>query len=245
MRNNEISKLRLRLLKSRKWRYLRYLHARESLSAVADEVSSICVCGAGHGIAEVALALEYPHIKFTLTDIINKSHGYPNYHGAMQIAWEWNVPNLNFSIWDVLKPAQQRFDMVCSTEMLEHIEDDTAAAANMREAAELYIYCLVPFADKATNENERRSKRAWEQHEHFVCGYDEDRLSALFPDPIHICGAYGPDGRALRSRLDTLSMEEIQVEQASLEADATNDLVDSIPQTLHDGLGIRILSRAR
>ena len=113
------------------WRWLRYIHLREAVSHVADEIDSICVCGAGYGIAELLIAHEFPHIDITLTDIVDRTHGYPNYHRARDLARKYNVNNLSFSIWDVMQPTKRRFDLVCSTEMLEHIKDDDRAAANM------------------------------------------------------------------------------------------------------------------
>lgn len=239
-----LSAMRLRLLQGRTWRYLRYLHARESLSAVADEVETVCVCGAGHGIAELALAIEFPHITFTLTDIVNRTHGYPNYHDAMILSWNNAIPNMRFSVWNTLQATQQRFDLVASTEMLEHIKEDDLAARNMRQAAQKYIYCLVPFADAATNNNERMRARAWERFEHYVYGYDKTRLTELFPDPVHVQGTYGMAGRALRETLHALEPDAVAADQAALEAEAQADLGLAVPETLEDGLGIKILSRA-
>lgn len=61
------------LLEGRTWRYLRYLHARCALSA-AQDVSSVLVVGAGHGLAELALAVEHPEVNFVLTDWSGASH---------------------------------------------------------------------------------------------------------------------------------------------------------------------------
>lgn len=162
----------------------------------------------------------------------------------MDLAWRWRVPNLRYSIWNTLEPTAQRFDMVCSTEMLEHIEDDETAAKHMKMAAEKYIYCLVPFSDKATNANEQKRQRAWDRHEHFVCGYDDERLQELFGEAIHIRGTYTPTGAALRARLHEMQPDDIRAAQAELEVAAEEDLTTVLPKTLDDAAGIKILARA-
>ena len=235
-------KLRRTLMQGRTWRYLRYIHLREALLQISDEIETVGVVGAGHGYSEIALAAEFPHIHFTLTDIV--ATGYPNYHKAMDICWKWGIENVRFSVWNVLEPTKRRFDLVCSTEVLKHIEDAEAAAKKMREAAEKYVYCLVPFSDKASNENPNKRKRALEVHGHFVYGYDEQSLERLFPDPVFLKGAYFQEaGQQLRHRLMDLTPAEIDEQLADLKAFAETDLQDRIPQTPQEGQGIKILSR--
>lgn len=244
MNTKAIQRIRLTLLRSKTWRYLRYLHFREAFAKVADEIETVCVCGTGHGYAELAVAAEYPRITFTLTDIMNPKHGYPNYHRTMDMAWKWGVDNLHFSIWNVLQPTERRFDIVCSTEILEHIEQDAQAAENMRAAATKYVYCLVPFADDATNADPEKRRRAWEKHEHYVYGYSAQALSKLFPDPVYIAGTYWQDhGQMFRQRLTLMGDEAIAKEQANLEREAEDDLIDKIPEIVPEALGIKILSR--
>lgn len=234
-------KVRRTLMHGRTWRYLRYIHLRDALLQISDEIETVGVVGAGHGYSEIALALEFPHIQFTLTDIIDT--GYPNYHKAMDICWKWGIENVRFSVWNVLEPTARRFDLVCSTEVLEHIADAAGAAEKMREAAEKYVYCLVPFSDKASNENPAKRKRALEAHGHFVYGYDANDLEQLFPNPVFIKGAYFThEGQALRKRLMDLSPAEIDEQLADLITFAETDLQDRIPETPHEGQGIKILS---
>ncbi|MEM7596946.1 MAG: class I SAM-dependent methyltransferase [Pseudomonadota bacterium] len=239
-----IEKTRLILLKTKTWRYLRYLHFREALQKVDGEISSVCICGAGHGYAELALAAEFPHIHFTLTDIVNKEHGYPNYHATMDMAWKWGVNNISFGVWNVLEPTHRRFDLIASTEMLEHIEDAKTAARNMRKTAERYVYCLVPFADATTNANPQKRKGAWERHEHFVCGYDADEMKAMFPDPVLLTGTYWADtGLAFRMKLNEMSPEEIEAQFGDLQREAETDISDRVPLRSKEAQGIKILSR--
>lgn len=232
------------------WRYLRYLHLRETFAKVAGEVETVVVCGTGHGYAELALAIEFPHVRFTLTDIVapgpTPEHPhYPVYHGAMKLAWAHGVENVGFSIWDVLQPTRRRFDMVCSTEMLEHIEQDERAAANMRATARKYVYCLVPFADKATNANAGKRQRMLERMGHYVLGYDAEDMTRLFPDPVELAGTYWRDaGAVLRARLQEMDAAGIPAAFDALAAEARTDLIDRVPLLSAEAQGIKILSRA-
>lgn len=245
MNEDALRAARLSLLQGKTWRYLRYLHFRDALLKVTNDIETVCICGSGHGFAELAAAAEFPHIRFTLTDIINTKHGYPNYHRAMDMAWRHGVGNISFSVWNVLQPTSNRFDMVASTEMLEHIKDAERAAANMRAASSKYTYCLVPFADKATNADKQKRDYAWEKHEHYVYGYDAEDLARLFPAPIHIAGTYWAEGARFREKLTGMSLTDIEAHQDVLAAEASADIRDGVPTTIHDALGIRILSARR
>ncbi len=245
-----LEQLRTQLMQMKTWRYLRYLHLRETFARVADEVETVVVCGTGHGYAELALAVEFAHVRFTFTDIVapgpSAEHpDYPIYHGAMKLAWAHGVDNVAFSIWDVLQPTQRRFDMVCSTEMLEHIEQDKRAAANMRAAATKYVYCLVPFADKAANANAGKRQRMLERMGHHVLGYDAEEMTRLFPDPVEIAGTYWRDaGAVLRARLQAMEAAEIPAAFDELASLAREDLIDRTPLLSDEAQGIKILSRA-
>jgi len=239
----KIQRIELQLMRARKWRYLRYLHLHEYIKGVADQLTTACICGTGHGLAEVALALEFPHIKFTLTDII--STGYPNYHGAMQLSWNWDIENIEFSIWDVLHPTSKKFDIVCSTEMLEHISNPMLAAENMRAASRKYIYCLVPFSDWKTNMDLKARQRAFERHEHQFYGFDRQMLEGFFGAATRISGVYWHNaGLLLRNELSKLNPNEIAERFDELKVLACEDIRDEIPDSLDEASGIKILSRA-
>ena len=94
-------------------------------------------------------------------------------------------------------------------------------------AAEKYVYCLVPFADDAQNARPSARQRAWENHEHFVCGYSDERLIELFPNPVFIRGTYWPEkGLAWRQKMKDMSLEDIDLEMQELKRLAEKDLVD-------------------
>lgn len=239
VRAERLNEIKLILLKGRTQRYPRYLHSRDALETVKDEVKSICVCGAGGGWAELAMALEFPHIHFTLTDIVSK--GYPNYHYVMDRAWRWGVDNMTFSAWNVLQPTFRRFDMIASTEMLEHIKDDRIAARNMALAATKYLYCLVPYATKKQQNDLEMQKRVWDYCEHFTPGYDEDQLKSMFPNPVFIRGAYWSDaGTKARADIKDITDAELVERKDEFFQLFETDLKDNPPSNC---FGIKILHK--
>ena len=226
--------VRLRLLLGRTWRYLRYLHFREAV-LLAKPKTILCI-GAGQALAELALAIEFPHIRLHVTDV--KSERTPNYKAAVALAGRWGVTNIVFGLCDITQPTDFRADLVASIEVLEHIADDLTVAANMR-AAGRNVFCLVPFADAVTNCNPEKRRKAWEKHEHFVCGYDSEALCSLFGPPIAMRGCYWLDaGQDLRTRLMGASDEEIRSHTTALMTHAQNDIRHAVPVRTIDAAGI-------
>ncbi len=160
--------LRLLLLRQKGWRYLRYLHLRDFVYQLRGDIRSVGVCGAGLGLSELAIAVEYPDIQFTLTDVVLP--GRPNYWKAMDMCMRWGLLNVRFGVWDLLETSPCRFDAVVSTEVLEHIENATLALKNQRAAARHAFYALTPFATAVENSDAERRMKAYLTHEHFVCG---------------------------------------------------------------------------
>lgn len=238
-----LSKIRTTLLVERRWRYLRYLHLREAILLVRNQIETCLVVGAGKGLAELALAVEFPNIDFHLTDI--ETSRTPNWQFTQNAVNEWGLHNVRFSILDVLKPAGLRADLVCSTEVLEHLPQAARAADNMIGMARRFAYCLVPFADREFNANEARRKRVLEQFGHYVCGFDEAELVSLFPDPVETRGCYWADGgQRLREELERLPEEEIRVRRIELETLAQSDItVGCVPRQSSEASGIWTLAR--
>lgn len=231
------------LLKGKTWRYLRYLHAREAL-LMAGEVESVLVVGAGHGVAEVGLALEFPDVRFKLTDWDGATHATKTARTWVQ---EWSLSNVTFDQLDIQHPgSDEKFDMVYSVEVLEHIEDDMAAARGMHKLANRYIFCLVPFAEEVQNENKNRRESVLRRLGHHLVGYNIPRLMKLFPEPIAIRGVYWDDaGQVLRARMEGMHPEEIVGEMAALMQSAEADVKERIPASQKEAQGIWWLSRAQ
>jgi hypothetical protein len=221
------------LLLGRTWRYLRYLHLREAMR-LAPDFETVISIGAGRGLAELALAIEFPGRHFRVTDI--KTARTPNFGQAERMAKTMGVRNIEFDVFDILHPDGSRADFICSTEVLEHIEDDRLAAANMMAMSDKAVFCLVPFADERAKNDPARIRRCWEKFEHYRPGYTAADLRDLFPSTKVVRGCYWSDaGAAFRSKITSLRDEEIEL---SLVNEAQVDVRAMEPETFPAAAGI-------
>jgi 2-polyprenyl-3-methyl-5-hydroxy-6-metoxy-1,4-benzoquinol methylase len=245
LKNSEtaIKELQLWLLKAKTWRYLRYLHAKTALSLIENDIKTVLVIGAGHGIAELILALEYPHINFYLTDHKLSTH---NISIGKNFISTFGIKNVSFGELDILYPnTYNKFDLVYSVEVLEHIKDDFLAVKNMHVLSEKYIYCLVPFAEEVLNKDPERLAHSLKKAEHHLVGYNLLRLVNLFPNIFVIRGCYWKNaGVEFRGKLELLDQEQIILEQESLMELAKQDLIDRIPLKMREGMGIWCLAKS-
>jgi hypothetical protein len=224
-----IRNIGLNLLKAKGFRYLRYAHCRSFLLKCSSQVRSVGVCGAGHGFAELALALEFPEIEFTLTDIVCPER--PNYWVVMERSMQWGVKNIRFGVWDALKPAPCQFDCVVNTEVLEHIKDARLAMKNMRKAARKAFYCLTPFATTEQNSDVTRRMNAYIKHGHFVCGFDEEFFRGSLGTEVQTFGAYWHElGMKLRTQLAEMALPDVEKDFAHLVSQAEKDILESRPE---------------
>lgn len=228
------------LLNKKRWRLLRYMHAREGM-LLAGPVQSVLVVGAGYGLAEIALALEWPNTTFHLTDHGGATH---DFDAARDLADRLGLTNVTFGQLDILSPAQagERWDMVMSIEVLEHLLDDWRAAEGMMQRARRYVFTLVPYATQATNADPVARRRALEKAEHVRVGYDAAMLNMLFPGAGVTRGCYWLDaGHPMRLRLDSMTNDEMAAHFDALLVEAATDLRDQIPAP-REALGIWRLS---
>jgi hypothetical protein len=240
-RGPELQEMRIRLLQQKTWRYLRYVHTREAFR-LTEGAKTVLTVGAGTGLAELALALEYPDVDFHLTDIVTEKT--PNYQGAQHLAKKWNVGNISFGVLDILDAPAETADLVTSTEVLEHIAEDEVAAANICARSRQYVFTLVPFATGSDHEDSERRQRAWQSHGHYRIGYDSADLIRLFGQPVAIRGCYWkPSAREFRETLTGMSVEEIARNSNRLMDWAHRDIVDRIPRRSADAFAIWALTR--
>lgn len=218
-------------------RYLRYLHLREAVRLSQPE--SVLIVGTGRAIAEVAIAQEFPDVHFHLTD-----YDFPHRRIERAMRRAKKIRNVSFGRLDILSTdLTEKFELVGSVEVLEHIKKDDRAAANMRALSSKDVFSLVPFATAATNADAQRRRRAWEKNEHYVVGYDPDRLEQLFPNPRAIRGAYWVDvSMKLKSEVEGLTPEQVKEKAEYLKEIAYGDLRADVPRASSDALGIWTLS---
>lgn len=247
---SRLLELRLQLLLQRRWSYLRYVHLREGLLTAIGHargtdqlITSFLAVGAGRGLAEIALAVEFPKIHFVITDVI--SPRTPNYQAAQALAARWKLQNVAFDTLDVSHPIPDRYDVIASTEVVEHIKDDAAALQNMLDAADHSVYCLAPFADEKTLNDPNKQAKAWTRHEHYRYGYSVERFQSLFPDIIDMRGCYWRErGFQHRTELGDLADPEIKKKQEQLASAAHSDILNELPKELSEAQGIWVLARA-
>lgn len=218
-------------------RYLRYLHLREAVRLSCPD--SVLVVGAGRGVAEVALAREFRDIRFHITDW---DYPHPRIDRAVRLAQ--GMTNVSFGRLNILSPdLSEKFGLVSSVEVLEHIQEDERAAENMRRLSAEGVFCLVPFATPSENADPVRRRRVWENNEHYVVGYAPERLEQLFPGPKVTRGAYWADvSTQLKSEVANLSLQQVLERANYLKQLAEGDLRDAIPRALRDAVGIWTLS---
>lgn len=238
--SDKIKTVLLLLLQGRTWRYLRYLHAREVI-LLTENIKSVLVIGVGHGLAELALAIEFPEINFVLTDYDGASHST---NKTKYLIREWNIQNVVFDVVDILNPSfDKKFDMVYSVEVLEHIQNDKLASENMIKLSNRYVFCLVPFSEDELNSSKERRDYVFQKHGHYVCGYNPIMLKELFPNPILVRGCYWSNfGFLFRQKITNMTTEEIDTNMIELMKEAQNDLSDDIPINQKQAQGIIWLS---
>ncbi len=240
-----LNKVQLQLMVRKRWAYLRYIQIREALIEVlktAGEIKSFLSVGCGSGLTEVALALEFPEIKFHLTDIDTNTKIQQRL--GVRMATEWAISNVSFGTYDTLTPSPESYDLVASIEVLEHIEAHKIAAINMRAASRKYVFALVPFATPETNMNPKMRESVWRNHQHYRVGYNADSIQEIFPDITILRGCYWDDaGIKLRQQLEHLSEEEIRASFPHLAQLAKTDIRNSIPNADGKCYGMWVLSK--
>lgn len=236
-----LTELHHRLLRVRKWSYLRYVHLRQGL-LLAPEVTSVLSVGAGRGLAELALAVEFPDVQFEITDFPG-TEPLP-YARAEDLASAWKLPNVRFSQRDILVPQPRRHDMVVAVELLHHMQDDRRAAAELRAAAKSWVFALVPFTTGASRAGERMPVTTSQPLVGNRIGYDAEELARLFPAIESVRGCYWTDaGLRLRERLRDADDDEITATVADFVDQATGDVRDAVPVRDADAQGIWVLAR--
>ena len=240
-----LNKVQLQLMVRKRWAYLRYIQIREGLTEVlktAGEIKSFLSVGCGSGLTEVALALEFPEIKFHLTDIDTNTKIQQRL--GVRMATEWAISNVSFGTYDTLTPSPESYDLVASIEVLEHIESHKIAAINMRAASRKYVFALVPFATPETNMNPKMRESVWRNHQHYRVGYNADSIQEIFPDITILRGCYWDDaGIKLRQQLEHLCDEEIRASFPYLAQLAKTDIRNSIPNADGKCYGMWVLSK--
>ena len=220
----------------RRWSLFRYVHLLDLFEKIPRprHVASI---GCGQGWAELALAVAFPDVQFECFDLrIND-----------RIRRAYPLPNLSFAEANLFE-LDDRYDLIFTIEVLEHIEDHQAAADHLVSLLSPggHLFNLVPFAAPAEQENEALRQREWENHGHFRVGYNRDDLVALFPgqEVLECAGTYWRDhAEPLRYIMDAMPDETMVRCLPDLIRMGRFDLRDQQPASRGRAVGIKILTR--
>lgn len=237
----QLKEVLIDLLLGRTWRLLRYLHARRALLHASD-VKTVLVVGAGGGLAEIALALEFPEKNFILTE---QSVAEQTFARAKYYTERFALSNVSFKQLDILDVSSEaKYDLVYSIEVLEHIKDHQKASESMRSLANKYIFCLVPFAETEVAMDATIRQEAYDRNGHYVPGYNQKELEALFPGVVLINGCYWNNhGCPFRRKITKMSNRELKVDFANLFQEAQQDVRDAVQHSVKEARGIWILSK--
>lgn len=229
------------LLVRRRHRYLRYRHLRAGLQGAKD-VRTVLSLGAARGEAEVALALEYPEVHFTVTDVPGS---LTRFESAPALVRKLGLKNVTFGELDIQKLPRRtgRYDFVASVELLDKVEDPVATAATLESLSRRWVFTLAPFAEPRENRNAEKRKRARELHGKQIVGFDALALLRLFPGAVAIRGCYWRDGGSeLRRALHELDDAQIDERTDDLLSLGEADVRPGWPVRHSEADGVWVLS---
>jgi len=233
------------VLRRRKWSLHRHIHLVSAFedARTRSEITTVLAVGCGAGLSELYLAACNPGVAFTLTDFDT---------GRLRIAQRWvhdnKLDNVEFAPLNLLSPpGPRRYDLVTSTEVLEHIGRDQQAASHMVAVAAKFVWALVPSCTEEALTDPVSCAASWRSNEHVRPGYTERTLSALFEQgrKVWMRSCYfGPEAGYLRRLLNTATDEQIFASRQEILEAAAGDVRDELR---HDNTvqGIEILVDTR
>jgi len=225
-----INKIAVLLLQRRGWHYLNYLHLRDAVQRSGD-LRSAFILTAGYGLDGVALALEFPQIRFLLASHRGDS---TRFRKAREITVEWSLQNLVFE-----KPIASEishhwsFELVALCEVLHLVSDPQMLVEEALQVSRRRLYAAVPLAADSSRDDETPSR---------VTGFTRAEFEDLFPTGT-IRGCYwSHSGAELRNQLEDLSDDQIREASGQLMDEAWADVIDAIPVRRAEALGMSYLS---
>lgn len=132
LQSSRLEKITVLLLQQRRWRYLNYVHLRNAITASGD-LESVLVVGADRGLGAIALAVEFPLIRFHLADHQGNADAFCK---AREIVAEWRLENVLFQGGGVSQIENTRkFDLVALADILHRAEHPEILVRSVRDAA--------------------------------------------------------------------------------------------------------------
>ena len=163
-------------------RYQRYLV--ELLEKEMDHIpDSVLDVGCGQGLNTVKFAEDWPNAKIVGVDLSDIGIEYAERHyGASN-------ENVSFICGDVsnMLDDNEKFDLVCAFELLEHIEDWEKVATVMTKISNRYIMVSVPIGRMREYEKEHGIER----NRTDSVGFDAEKAEA---DADRLLDAFANEG---------------------------------------------------
>jgi len=225
-----INKIAVLLLQRRGWHYLNYLHLRDAVRRSGD-LGSAFILTAGYGLDGIALALEFPQIRFHLA---SHRDDRTRFRKAKEITVEWSLQNLVFEkpvAGEI--PRHWSFELVALCEVLHLVDDSLMMVEEALQVSRRCLYATVPLAADFSRDDEDPSR---------VTGFTRTEFEDLFPTGT-FRGCYWSDsGAEFSNQLEGLSDDQIREASARLMDEAWADVIDATPVSRAEALGMSYLS---
>ncbi len=131
--------------------------------------------GCGRGMITLACARRFPSAEVIGVDLDGKQNEM-NHH----IALKSGIKNVRFVTMDAMKLKEMgKFDLIISTDMLEHLEDDLGGVRTFREALDPGGHLLVHVPHLTRNVLGWRRENWMDIDGHVRPGYTKDGLTSL------------------------------------------------------------------
>ncbi len=217
------------VLRRRKWALHRHVHIVSAFedAKARSPIATVLAVGCGAGLSELYLAACNPDVAFTLTDFDEDRLGI-----AKRWANDNRLDNVEFTPLNLLSPpGPNRYDLVTSTEVLEHIGRDQQAASHMIAVASKFVWTLVPSCTEQDLTDPFTVEVAWRSNEHVRPGYTDRSLSALFEEGrklwMRSC-YFAPEAQYVRQVLNSATDEQIFASRQEILDAAEQDVRDEL-----------------
>jgi 2-polyprenyl-3-methyl-5-hydroxy-6-metoxy-1,4-benzoquinol methylase len=154
---------------------IRAVHLRRALRG--KDFQNILEAGSGIGTTTVWLARRYPRSMIDACDIDDK-----NIQSSEKIQKGLGIKNIRFFAGDITKNlGENKYDLICSQDVLEHVEDDRSAISNFSLALRPDGYLVLHLPQKNQLRHFRNLKQ-WTYETHVREGYTKEEIKKILKD---------------------------------------------------------------
>jgi 2-polyprenyl-3-methyl-5-hydroxy-6-metoxy-1,4-benzoquinol methylase len=151
---------------------IRAAHLRRALRD--KDFKNILEAGSGIGTTTIWLARRYPLATIDACDIDEK-----NIQSSEKVKKGLDIKNINFFAGDITKNlGENKYDLICSQDVLEHVEDDRSAINNFFLALKPCGYLVLHLPQKNQLRHFKNLKQ-WTYETHVREGYTKEEISQM------------------------------------------------------------------